>query len=352
MGVNAKAAAPRRPALTRLRVLLIGWVLVYHLELPLRALRGMGFLESVALKGYLGVDGFFLLSGFALVLGYAHRPPMGFAGWAGFMRGRIVRVMPLHLTLLFALLVLVLAASAAGLAVNAPERFGTREFVLQALLLHGWETTSLHAWNYPSWALSVILAGYIAFPLLLAGVIAAPSGVLWLLLAIGGIGLLALGAMDPVLQLNHTLHLGLPRFFLEFIAGMALARLVQGGAVPRWAATLGVALVPAGLWIGVDAMVVAGLASLVARAALLEGQDEGGIVHKLGEASFGVYLSWVFVESALVLVLRLVQPGASGRLLLMVVALGATFVAGWIAWRVIEVPAARWLARRTSAAGA
>ena len=125
MGVNAKAAAPRRPALTRLRVLLIGWVLVYHLELPLRVLRGMGFLEGVALKGYLGVDGFFLLSGFALVLGYAHRPPMGFAGWAGFMRGRIVRVMPLHLALLFALLALVLAASAAGLAVNAPELRGT-----------------------------------------------------------------------------------------------------------------------------------------------------------------------------------------------------------------------------------
>lgn len=352
MGVNAKAAAPRRPALTRLRVLLIGWVLVYHLELPLRALRGLGFVEAVALKGYLGVDGFFLLSGFALVLGYAHRPPAGFAGWVGFMRGRIVRVMPLHLALLSALLALVLAATAAGLSVNAPERFGLREFVLQALLLHGWETTSLHAWNYPSWALSVILAGYMAFPLLLAGVLATPAAVLWLLLAIAGAGLLALGAMDPVLQLNHTLHLGLPRFFLEFTAGMALARLVQAAALPRWAATLGVALVPAGLWIGVDAVVVAGLASLVARAALLPGQDEGGILHKLGEASFGVYLSWVFVEAVLVLVLRLVQPGTGGRLVLMAAGLGGTFLAGWIAWRVIEVPAARWLARRSSPAGA
>ncbi len=349
MGVNDMAAPRRRPALTRLRVLLIGWVLVYHLELPLRALRGAGFLEVVALKGYLGVDGFFLLSGFALVLGYAHRPPIGLAGWAGFMRDRLVRVMPLHLVLLFALLALVVAASAAGFAVNAPERFGAREFVLQALLLHGWETTSQHAWNYPSWALSVIMAGYIAFPLLLAGIVAAPSGMLVLMLAIAAIGLFALGALDPVLQLNHTLHLGLPRFFLEFIAGMTLARLVQAGAVPRGAATLGIALVPMGLWLGVDAVVVAGLASLVTRAALLEGQDERGLVHKLGEASFGVYLSWIFVESALVLVLRLVQPGAVGRMLLMVVALALTFLAGWIAWRVIEVPAARLLARRRSA---
>lgn len=349
MAWDDRTAPRRRPALTRLRVLLIGWVLVYHLELPLRALRGMGFMEGVALKGYLGVDGFFLLSGFALVLGYAHRPPAGFDGWAAFMRGRLARVMPLHLVLLFALLALVLAAAAAGLAVNAPERFGAREFVLQALLLHGWETTSQHAWNYPSWALSVILAGYIAFPILLQGVVAAPAGMLWLLMGIAGVGLLALGGLDPALQLNHTLHLGLPRFFLEFMAGMALARLVQGGAVKRWVATIGVALVPAGLWLGVDAVVVAGLACLVARAALLEGQDEQGVIHRLGEASFGVYLSWVFVEAVLVLVLRIVQPGLAGRLLLMAAGLGGTFLAGWIAWRLIEVPAARWLAARGSA---
>ncbi|WP_203074872.1 acyltransferase family protein [Falsiroseomonas ponticola] len=349
MGANDKPAVQRRPALTRLRVLLIGWVLVYHLELPLRALRGLGFLEGVALKGYLGVDGFFLLSGFALVLGYAHRPPEGFAGWRMFMRGRLARVLPLHWALLLAMVAMVLAAMAAGLAVNAPERFGLRDFVLQALLLHGWETTSQFAWNYPSWALSVILAGYIAFPPLLAGVVAAPVALLWLLAGIAAMGLLALGAMDPGLQLNHTLHLGLARFFLEFIAGMVLARLVQAGAVARWAATLGVGLVPAGLWLGIDAVVVAGLASLVVRAALQEGQDERGVIHRLGEASFGVYLAWVFVESVLVLVLRLVQPGLAGRLLLMAAGLGGTFLAGWIAWRIIEVPAARWLAGRGSA---
>jgi len=352
MGANDKQAAQRRPALTRLRVLLIGWVLVYHLELPLRALRGLGFMEGVALKGYLGVDGFFLLSGFALVLGYAHRPPAGFAGWVGFMRGRLVRVLPLHWVMLVALLALVLAAMAAGFAVNAPERFGVREFVLQALLLHGWETTSQHAWNYPSWALSVILAGYIAFPALLAGMVAAPAGVLLLLLVVAAVGLFALGAVDPLLQLNHTLHLGLPRFFLEFIAGMALARLVQAGLIPRGLATAGIALVPIGLWLNIDAVVVLGLAALVVRAALAEGSDEGGVLHRLGEASFGVYLTFVFVEAVLVLVLRIVQPGLAGRLLLMVGGLGATFIAGWIAWRVIELPAARWFGRGRSAGAA
>lgn len=333
----------RQPALTRLRVLLIGWVLVYHLELPLRALRDLGVMEAVALKGYLGVDGFFLLSGFALVLGYAHRPPEGIAGWAAFMRARLVRVLPLHWVLLLGLVLLVLAATTAGFRVNAPERFGTHDLILQALLLHGWETTSQHAWNYPSWALSVILAGYIAFPMLLAGVLVMPPVALWMALLAAALGLAALGGVDPGLQLNHTLHLGLPRFFFEFIAGMALARLVQAGRVARGAATAGVTLVPLGLWLGHDAAVVAGLAALVARASLARRQDASGVTHKLGEASFGVYLSWVFVEAVLVVVLRVVQPGIAGRLLLMGAGLAGTFLAGWIAWRLIEVPAARWL---------
>ena len=46
---SARARPERLAALTRLRVLLIGWVLVYHLELPLRALAGEPVAEQVAL---------------------------------------------------------------------------------------------------------------------------------------------------------------------------------------------------------------------------------------------------------------------------------------------------------------
>jgi peptidoglycan/LPS O-acetylase OafA/YrhL len=73
------------------------------------------------------------------------------------------------------------------------------------------------------------------------------------------------------------------------------------------------------------------------------------VIWRLGEASFGVYLSWVFVEAALVLVLRLVEPGQAGRLALMAGGLAATMALGWLAWRVVELPAARWLAPRERA---
>ncbi len=161
-------AAPRLPGLTRLRLLFIGWVVLYHLDLALEAARGLPAVEPVLRKGFLGVDGFFLLSGFALWLGYHARPPRGAGGYARFLVRRLAKILPLHLAALAALLLLVGAAAAAGVAINDPGRFGWRDVWLQALLLNAWETTDRLAWNYPSWALSAEWAGYLAFPALLA----------------------------------------------------------------------------------------------------------------------------------------------------------------------------------------
>lgn len=348
-GAMERHAKPERlAALTRLRALLIGWVLVYHLELALRALGGIPGVEQVALKGYLGVDGFFVLSGFALFLGYRHRPPMGLAGYAAFLRRRAERLFPLHLAALAALALLVGAALLAGLRVNDPQRFGAWELLMQALLLHAWETTELHAWNYPSWALSAIWAGTIVFPLVLPAMLSRGPVACWAIVVAALAGLGWLGAGEDGAQLNRTLHLGLVRFGLEFALGIALARLVTARALDA-TGTAGAAavLLPLGLWAGIDAVAVAGLAALVARLGMEAPgrQPPRDLAWRLGEASFGVYLSWVFVEAALVLALRLADPGQAGRLALMGAGLAASFALGWLAWRWVEQPAARWLAR-------
>ncbi|RYI99178.1 MAG: acyltransferase, partial [Acetobacteraceae bacterium] len=161
-GAVSSGAAPRDAALTRLRFFLIGWVILYHLDLPLQVSQILPWVAPLLGHGYLGVDGFFLLSGYALFLGYGTRPPRGWAGARGFLRRRFAKIWPLHALALFALAGLVAAASAAGAGIRNPERFGVVEFVLQLFLMNAWETTSIHAWNYPSWALSVEWAGYLA----------------------------------------------------------------------------------------------------------------------------------------------------------------------------------------------
>jgi peptidoglycan/LPS O-acetylase OafA/YrhL len=64
---------------------------------------------------------------------------------------------------------------------------------------------------------------------------------------------------------------------------------------------------------------------------------------RLGEASFGVYLSWVFVEVVLVVALRVTEPGPGLRMAMMAAGLTTTFALGWLAWRFVEVPVARRL---------
>jgi peptidoglycan/LPS O-acetylase OafA/YrhL len=352
----AGTAPPRVAALTRLRLLFIGWVVIYHLELALGALRGVPVAEAVIRKGWLGVDGFFLLSGFALWLGYHRRPPSGLRGYAWFLGRRLAKLYPLHALALLALAALVGLAALTGLRVNDPARFGMRDFWLQALLINGWETTDVLAWNYSSWALSVEWAGYLAFPLLLAAVLAAPRAVLLAVPPLALAALLALGARDPRAGLNLTVHLGLLRFAFEFVLGLALGRLCvdswRPGAAAR--AALGIAglCVPGGIALGMDAVTVAGLVALIAGLYWREvarpapAAPPHDLAFRLGEASYGVYLCWIFVEAALVLLLRVIDPSPPARLALMGAALGVNLAAGWLAWRLVEVPAQRWLLAR------
>ncbi|GGG25482.1 acyltransferase [Caldovatus sediminis] len=350
------AAPPRVAALTRLRLLFIGWVVIYHLELALGALRGVPVAEAVVRKGWLGVDGFFLLSGFALWLGYHRRPPWGLRGHARFLGRRLARLYPLHALALLALAALVGLAALAGLQVNDPTRFGMRDFWLQALLVNSWETTDVLAWNYPSWALSAEWAGYLAFPLLLAAVLAAPRPALLAVPPLALAALLALGARDPGAGLNLTVHLGLLRFASEFVLGLALGRLCaespRPGAVAPAALAIAGLCVPGGIALGVDTVTVAGLAALIAGGYCREAARPApatpprDLALRLGEASYGVYLCWVFVEAALVLLLRVADPSQPARLALMGVALGVNLAAGWLAWRLVEVPAQRWLLAR------
>lgn len=350
---GAPLAAPRHEGLTRLRLVLIGWVVLYHLDLTLKVTGVVPWLHPVLGVGYLGVDGFFLLSGFALWLGYGARPPTGAAGIRRFLLRRLAKIWPLHVLALLALAAIIVAAKLGGAAINNPERFSAIGFVLQLFLVNAWETTTQHAWNYPSWALSVEWAGYLAFPAVLALLLRMPTSLLFpvALAAVAGLFWLAAGA-DGV-GLNYTLHLGLVRFGLEFVLGLALGRLATEGRLPRAAVLVATLALPLGLGLRWDALTAVGLAATIV--ALWQRPGFGGVAGvarrpdlmlRLGEASFGVYLCWVFIEVALVGVLRVVDPGPAGRIALMLGGFAVNLAAGWLAWRFVEVPAHRWILNR------
>jgi len=341
------AAGPRHDGLTRLRFALIGWVELYHLDLALRVTGVLPWLRPVLGVGYLGVDGFFLLSGFALWLGYGARPPTDAAGIRRFLLRRFAKIWPLHVLALLTLLAIVAAARVGGAAIRDPERFGAVEFVLQLFLVNAWETTDRHAWNYPSWALSVEWAGYLVFPAVLVLLLRARTAFLFPLAAASVAGLFWLGAGES--GLNHTLHLGLVRFGLEFFLGLALGRLATEGLLPQPAVLSCVVAVPLGLGLRWDALTVVGLAAAIValwQRPSAPAERRPDLLLRLGEASFGVYLCWVFIEIALVGMLRVYDPGPVGRVLLMVGGFAANLAAGWLAWRWVEVPAHRWILDR------
>jgi peptidoglycan/LPS O-acetylase OafA/YrhL len=146
------------------------------------------------------------------------------------------------------------------------------------------------------------------------------------------------------------LHLGLVRFGLEFVLGLALGRLATEGRLPPRAAVVACTLaVPLGLGLRWDALTVVGLAAAIVALWQRPGAPAArrpDLLLRLGEASFGVYLCWVFIEIALVGVLRMSDPGAVGRVLLMAGSFAANLGAGWLAWRLVEVPAHRWILDR------
>jgi peptidoglycan/LPS O-acetylase OafA/YrhL len=159
-------------SLTGIRALAAIWVLSFHLlGGTLAAFPGLPApLKNAIGGGYLGVDLFFILSGFVLAYQYLDRfERVELGPYSRFLALRLARIYPVHLFTLVLTLVLVVAARLAGFPHHSsPEFFGAGSFVANVLLVHAWGFCTGLTWNYPSWSVSCEFLAYLAFPFIAA----------------------------------------------------------------------------------------------------------------------------------------------------------------------------------------
>ncbi|MBB4798110.1 peptidoglycan/LPS O-acetylase OafA/YrhL [Brevundimonas bullata] len=155
----AQTPVDLRP-LTALRFMAALWVVLYTFWPNL----DVSFLPNLAAKGYLGVELFFVLSGFILSHVYLHAFAEKRFSYRGFLWARIARVYPLHVFTLLGVMALGLAAVAVGMNIDASV-LSWKSLPAHLLMLHAWGFASEAGWNHPSWSISAEWFAYLAFPL-------------------------------------------------------------------------------------------------------------------------------------------------------------------------------------------
>lgn len=222
--------------LTGVRGVAALWVLFLHYSQELRALfPEVGAMAWLYGRGHLGVDVFFVLSGFIISYVYqAERFRLTGATYLKFLWYRFARIYPNHLATLLALVAMVGGAAAAGVTVTGDYPWGY--VPVQLLMMHAWPWFEQGTWNYPAWSISAEWFAYAAiFPL---AVVAARVGAVrrhgWLAcyLALGVYVALwvadRLGAWERIAMVS-----------LEFLGGSMLYHVfAAGGASARRASRL------------------------------------------------------------------------------------------------------------------
>lgn len=242
------------PSLTGLRGLAAAWVLLSHLCLVAPAFGAVWLGQAAILsRGWIGVDLFFVLSGFMLMWTHGadlQRPTTAAIG--DFACARILRVYPLSLAVL-ALIVLAAWADPHFVAWSRgwnPGDFSTSSFVRTALLATRWWQGDGGEWNEPVWSLSAELVGYAGFPLLAWLLFRRTRGVA-IVVAVASLAILACYQIVSDTMVENAIDQvsALTRMGCCFTAGVALCRvrLALSDRPPRYVseASLAAALVVA-----------------------------------------------------------------------------------------------------------
>ena len=223
---------PPLPALTGLRAVAAGWVVLFHYRDDLLALvPGLAPLDTFMRAGYLGVDLFFPLSGFLLAYTYADR--MGTFSLAGERRLRAQPVRP------------GLAGARADPQPRPRRRRPRRHprasgptataarpqaYVENVAMVHTW-FNDRPSFNAPAWSISSEWFAYLLAPLLFVLVVRVRRAGSALVLAAAAYAAMLAVFATMALPNGNLEHMFYVRIMGEFVGGMLLCLAwVRGGA--------------------------------------------------------------------------------------------------------------------------
>jgi len=363
-----KVARGELLGLTGLRAWAALWVVAHHHRIFLDGVLGEYWL-SVLVRGYLGVDLFFTLSGFVLAYNYGGRIRSA-ADHLRFILLRIARLYPLHLATLLTVIAVSQASGLIGLHISSPYVYVLdHHFFLHLFMIHGWGFESGLRFNRPSWSISAEFFAYLLFPLawVVAVRFARPMAAAATALAVSGVTVLALSALGHTTLHVATQH-ALVRVSGEFLAGVLVYRcLALGGWLGREGA---LGAVPTAIALGcafalaispwADPWLAPGAALLVTVLATGRGPAMLAFASRpvvyLGRISYSIYLTHMLVMAALQRLLPTRHLEDLGGLQVSgVLVVHAVVIVGFAAlsYRWIERPARdvlqRWVRRKLPA---
>ena len=252
-------------------------------------------------RARLGVDVFFILSGF--ILTHVYLQGDGALDYRRFLAARFARIYPAHLFILLAMLGLVLVAPLLGVGLEQG-RFNFTDFAGTLLLVQAWfprETLAL--WNGPAWSLSTEWFAYLAFPVYAALALRLRARP-WVIIGLAVIVFVVFDAFYRA-QFGRVLpraedSVGILRIVPEFLYGIGLYYLGQ-----RWTPSPRVSVVGALattvallalMQIGADDRIIVAAAGpfILSLALLAKVRVRTFLSHPValfaGEASFALYL--------------------------------------------------------------
>ena len=188
-------------------------------------------IPSLVPHGYVGVDFFFVLSGFIMAYTYAADFHVrGFGAYRPFLVKRVARIVPLNVVVLS----LLGMAGVASVVLTGHNMFfetsrPAYDFAANFLLLQGLGIgTNL---NGPSWSISTEFAAYAMFPLFVV-LVFGRRRVAWCTVLASTVSLCALATSRPRLGIGfESLPGSLVRCIAEFLLGMAAYRLSRQPAI-------------------------------------------------------------------------------------------------------------------------